>query len=83
MTESTPTPSFEQALADVENLARRLESGDLPLEDALAAFERGIGLVRTLSERLNEAEARIEVLTRNATGDLSSRAMEPAEDADL
>lgn len=74
-------PTFEQALSDVETLARRLESGDLPLEEALSAFERGIGLVRTLSERLNEAEARIEVLTRGSDGSLTRRDLDPEEEA--
>ncbi len=80
MNPPTPTPSFEEALGEVEALARRLESGDLPLEEALSAFERGIGLVRTLNERLNEAEARIEVLTRGSDGELASRDLDPEEE---
>ena len=43
---------------------------DLPLEDALQAFETGVGLVRTLNERLSAVERRIEVLTRGADGRL-------------
>ncbi len=61
---------FDQGMAELEGIVARLESGELPLEDALAAFEAGIGLVRTLNQRLSEAEARVEVLTRDAEGTL-------------
>lgn len=61
---------FEDGMAALEALVARLESGDLPLEDALQAFEAGVGLVRTLNERLSAVERRIEVLTRGADGRL-------------
>ena len=62
--------SFEQGMADLEQIVRQLESGELSLEQALAAFESGIGLVRGLNQRLADAEARVEVLTRDAQGSL-------------
>jgi len=61
---------FDQAMADLEAIVARLETGELPLEDALAAFEAGVALVRTLNQRLTEAEARIEILTRDPQGKL-------------
>ena len=65
-----PEQKFDQAMAELEAVVGRLEAGELPLEDALAAFEAGIALVRVLTQRLSEAEARIEILTRDAEGAL-------------
>jgi exodeoxyribonuclease VII small subunit len=59
---------FEDALAELEQLVQRLEKGELPLEESLQAFERGIALVRTLSERLAHVEQRVEVLLRSDAG---------------
>ena len=59
---------FEDALAELEGLVARLEKGELPLEDSLVAFERGVGLVRSLSQRLAEVEQRVEVLLRSDAG---------------
>ena len=61
---------FEDAMGELEALVTRLESGDLSLEDALAAFEQGVALVRLLNEKLNHAEQRIEILTRDPSGAL-------------
>jgi exodeoxyribonuclease VII small subunit len=66
---------FEQNLAELETLVRRLDSGEMPLEEALTAFERGVGLVRQLHDVINRAEQRVEVLTRDREGSLR---LEPA-----
>ncbi|MCX8073800.1 MAG: exodeoxyribonuclease VII small subunit [Candidatus Binatia bacterium] len=63
--------SFEATMHALEDIVRRLERGDMSLEDALAAFEEGIRLVKALNERLTEVEARIEVLTRTDSGELN------------
>lgn len=68
---------FEDALHDLEETVRRLESGELSLEDALAAFERGVGLVRVLNEKLGEVEQRVEVLMRDSQGRLGTRPLDP------
>jgi exodeoxyribonuclease VII small subunit len=70
-------PRFEDGLAELEGIVQRLEKGELPLEDSLAAFERGIALVRTLSQRLTEVEQRVEVLLKSDAGKLLLR---PARD---
>jgi exodeoxyribonuclease VII small subunit len=70
---SGTTPKFEEALAELEGIVKRLEQGELPLEDSLAAFERGIGLVRALSQRLAEVEQRVEVLLKSEGGKLLLR----------
>jgi exodeoxyribonuclease VII small subunit len=72
--------SFSTRMAALERVVAELESGELSLEDALRAFETGISLVRVLDEQLNEAERRIEVLTRGADGTLRLRPI--AEDDD-
>jgi len=59
---------FEDALAELEGIVQRLEKGELPLEDSLAAFERGIGLVRALSQRLAQVEQRVELLLKSEAG---------------
>ena len=68
---------FEDGLAELEETVTRLESGDLTLEDSLAAFERGVGLVKMLNERLGAVEQRIEVLTREGNGAVRTRSYEP------
>jgi len=55
-------PDFEQALAELEALVARMERGDLPLEDALRCFERGIELTRLCQGVLRDAEQKVQVL---------------------
>ncbi len=73
------TPRFEEALAELETMVRRLEQGELPLEDSLAAFERGMGLVKLLGRRLEEIEQRVEVLLKREDGALVTAPL-PDED---
>ena len=79
MEESKDVNRFDDGMAELEAIVARLERGELPLEEALAAFEAGIALVRVLNQRLNEAEARIEILSRDADGALQARAVSEAE----
>ncbi|QGG79431.1 exodeoxyribonuclease VII small subunit [Litorivicinus lipolyticus] len=55
-------PSFEQQLDQLESLVTRLESGDVPLAEAMAAFEQGMALSKQCSTLLNQAEQRISQL---------------------
>jgi len=64
-TKETP-PDFEAAMRDLEELVERLEQGDLPLEESLAAFERGVMLTRACQTALNEAEQKVEILLKKA-----------------
>lgn len=57
-------PDFEQALAELEALVTRLERGDLPLEEALKSFERGVELTRHCQGSLKAAQQRVEILLR-------------------
>ena len=57
---------FELAMRDLEELVERLEQGDLPLEESLAAFERGVMLTRACQTALKEAEQKVEILLKKA-----------------
>jgi exodeoxyribonuclease VII small subunit len=59
-------PDFETAMRDLEELVERLERGDLPLEESLAAFERGVMLTRVCQTALKEAEQKVEILLKKA-----------------
>jgi exodeoxyribonuclease VII small subunit len=58
----TSIKDFEAAIAELEAVVKRLEEGDLPLEQSLALYERGVQLSRFCHARLEDAERRIEVL---------------------
>ena len=61
---------FEAALEEVEQIVEQMATGELSLEDALAAFEKGVGLVRFCNQKLNEVEKKIERLVRDKEGKL-------------
>lgn len=63
---------FEEELKDLEEIVGKIDSGELSLEDSIGAFERGVALVRSLNQKLDEIEKKVEVLSRNAQGDLKS-----------
>jgi exodeoxyribonuclease VII small subunit len=59
-----PKVDFEAAMAELEQIVERLEQGDLPLEESLKQFERGVELTRTCQAALRQAEQKVEMLTR-------------------
>lgn len=54
--------SFKEASIELEQVVRSLEGGDLELEDALARYARGVELLKSLRERLTNAEQKVKVL---------------------
>ena len=64
MPQDPQPPDFEQALDELERLVERLERGDLPLEDALRTFERGVELTRHCQSALKAAQQRVEILLK-------------------
>ncbi len=78
-TKKSKTPDFEQALAELEQTVERLEQGDLPLEDALKQFERGISLARACQEALKQAEQKVEILLQKSP-EATPDAFEPDEE---
>jgi exodeoxyribonuclease VII small subunit len=65
---------FEEAITDLEQVVEQLESGDLSLEDSLAAFEKGVGLVRYCNQKLSEVEKKVELLVKDKQGHLRLQA---------
>ncbi len=55
-------PDFEQSLTELEALVAKLEQGDVPLEDALKTFERGVTLTRQCQSALRAAQQKVEIL---------------------
>ena len=62
--------NFEGALEQLEEVVEQLESGDLPLDDSLAAFEKGVGLVKFCNQKLSEVEKKVELLLKDKDGRL-------------
>ncbi|HHV82118.1 exodeoxyribonuclease VII small subunit [Tepidanaerobacter syntrophicus] len=60
---------YEDAIARLEYIAGQLEKGDLTLEEALSFFEEGIKLIKICSKILDEAEGKVQVLTKDLNGD--------------
>jgi exodeoxyribonuclease VII small subunit len=65
--------SFEDALAELEQIVRGLEGGQQKLEDAIGAYERGAALRRHCEAKLAEAEARVAAIVEHADGSLGTR----------
>jgi len=61
-----PKLDFETAMRELEELVERLEQGELPLEESLAAFERGVILTRSCQTALKDAEQKVEILLKKA-----------------
>jgi exodeoxyribonuclease VII small subunit len=71
-------PDFEAAMRDLEEIVERLEQGELPLEESLAAFERGVMLTRSCQTALKVAEQKVEILLKKA-GESSVEDFNPDE----
>jgi len=80
-------PDFEQALGELEQLVERLERGDLPLDEALKTFERGVALTRYCQSALKSAQQKVEILMKKSgkvelqpfTGTEAEDTADPAE----
>jgi exodeoxyribonuclease VII small subunit len=59
---------FEQALAELEEIVKKLERGDVPLEQSISLYERGDALKKHCDKLLKAAEARVEKITTDASG---------------
>jgi exodeoxyribonuclease VII small subunit len=62
-------PDFETALKRLEEIVKKLESGDLTLDTSLELFEEGIQLSRLCHQKLGQAERRVEILLKNNEGE--------------
>jgi exodeoxyribonuclease VII small subunit len=61
----TQLPSFESALTELESIVAAMEAGQMPLQDALEAYKRGVALLRQCQETLTAAEQQIRILDAN------------------
>ncbi|MFZ1904676.1 MAG: exodeoxyribonuclease VII small subunit [Steroidobacteraceae bacterium] len=83
MARNSKPADFEQALAELETLVERLEKGDLPLEEALRAFERGVVLTRQCQASLTAAQQKVEILLkRSGQSDVTPFEEEQSADED-
>lgn len=71
--------SFEEALAELETIVRSLETGQALLEDSIGAYERGIALKQHCESKLREAQMKIEKITVDKDGQLSTQPLDRTE----
>jgi exodeoxyribonuclease VII small subunit len=70
-------PDFERCLARLEEIVKKLETANLPLDDAMKLFEEGVALSRDCQKQLEDAEGRVEILMKKAGGDVVAQPFEP------
>ena len=68
--------SFEQAMAELEKIVQRLESGQEPLEQAIGLYERGVALRSHCEGKLNQAQLKVEKITQRPDGTLATEPFE-------
>ena len=77
------TPDFETALKKLEEIVKKLETGELSLESALALFEEGIKLSRFCHAKLEEAERRVEILLKSDSGQMRAVPLETENESQI
>ena len=75
-----PAPSFESSLHRLEQIVKKLEAGDLPLDEAMKLFEEGINLSQQCQKQLEEAESKVEILIKKADGKVVARPFALSDD---
>jgi len=78
MAKKTKKTGFEEQLAQLEEIVRRMDAEELPLEEAIEAYEQGMKLSISLNKTLEEAQRKVEILTRDAQGEMKAEPL--AED---
>jgi exodeoxyribonuclease VII small subunit len=73
------TGSFEKNLERLDGIVRELEDADLPLEKALQLYEEGMKTSEICHKQLEEAEGKVEILTKKAGGKVVAEPFEPGE----
>lgn len=75
-------PTFEQAMKELEEAVERLERGTLPLDESLACFEAGVRSANLCRKLLQNVEQQVEVLVKEADGELAVQTLEKDSDGD-
>lgn len=83
MSEDISTLSFEQALQELEKIVRHLESGDIPLEESISSYERGVSLKKHCEKKLKNAQLKIEKITLDQNGNPAATSEMQADLAQL
>ena len=68
------TKTFENSMAELEEVVAKLEAGDVTLDESLKLFEQGIKLANSCSKKLDEAEKKVKILTAGADGEMKEEA---------
>ncbi|MBN2364872.1 MAG: exodeoxyribonuclease VII small subunit [Calditrichaeota bacterium] len=74
------TQSFEQAMKRLEEISHKLESGDIALDESIKLYEEGIKLIEFCQSKLNEAEKKIQKLSKDSAGNFDT---EPLDSQDI
>lgn len=72
--------SFEEALAQLEAIALKLESGELTLEESIESYEKGVALAQYCRKKLDEAQRKIEILQKQPDGTVQNKGIKVKED---
>ncbi len=78
----TKSNEFEKAFEELEQIVKRLESEELPLDESLQLFEKGIRLSRFCNQKLEEVEKKIELILSDSKGQPVTEPFEPDEDVE-
>lgn len=78
--DTSPVADFEHSMQALEDLVGKMETGDMTLEESLAAYERGVGLYRHCQTALEQAELRVRLLSDPGNPD-EARPFDASEDA--
>lgn len=78
MARTRKKPDFEHSLAQLETVVERMEQGDLPIEEALKAFEEGVQLTRECQQILEQSEQKVQLLIEEE-GEIKSRPFQADE----
>ena len=73
---------FEEAFRKLESIVKKLEDGNLSLEESLKAFEEGVRLSRFCSKKLDEAEKKVEILLKDSNGRVVPKSFSLEEEED-
>ena len=76
MAKKKSSPSFEEALQNLESLVEKMESGDTSLERSLESFAEGMHLIRACREQLENAEQKVRSLIKDSDGNLDLEELE-------
>ena len=71
-------PKFEESLAELEAIITELEGGELPLDEMMARYEKGVKALELCRKMLDEAEKKIEILVKGEDGKLKAKPFAPA-----